>query len=155
MRRVVNGTGNPEFCVGHVKLEMPMDILTEDVKQTDLGTENQVKGQRPEKIIWVSSIYGWLIKPGEYTQEVSVDGDQGWSSGHYGIWKEGGRKDGKGNKGDQGVTDGGGKPRKYNILEDKQKKKCLKMGAWRTGHILLESRNRNVTGLVTAEVNGE
>lgn len=84
-----------------------------------MGTENQVKGQRPEKITWVSSIYGWLIKPGEYTQEVSVDGHQGWSSGHYGIWREGGRRDRKGNKGDQGVTDEGGKPRKYNILEDK------------------------------------
>jgi len=28
------------------------------------------------------------------------------------------------------------------------------MGAWRTGHILLESHNGNVTGLVTAEVMG-
>ena len=33
--------------------------------------------------------------------------------------REGGRKDGRGNKGDQGVTDEGGKPRKYNILENK------------------------------------
>ena len=32
MRRAVNGTGNPEFCVGHIKLEMPMDALTKDVK---------------------------------------------------------------------------------------------------------------------------
>lgn len=127
MRRAVSGTGNPEFCVGHVKLEMPMDIVTEDVKQTDLGIENQVKGQRPEKIICESSIYGWLIKPGEYTQEVSVEGDQGLSPRHYGIWREEGRKDGRGNRGDQGVTDEGGKPRKYNILEEKEKR--LKIGS--------------------------
>lgn len=120
MRRAVSGTGNPEFCVGHVKLEMPMDIVTEDVKQTDLGIEKQVKGQRPEKIICESSIYGWVIKPGEYTQEMSVE-DQGLSHRHYGIWREEARKDGRGNRGDQGVTDEGGKPRKYNILEEKEK----------------------------------
>lgn len=39
----------------------------------------------------------------------------------WALWYlEGGRRrDRKGNKGDQGVTDEGGKPRKYNILEDK------------------------------------
>ena len=56
--------------------------------------ENQVKGPRLDITVWESSIYGWLIKPGEYIQEVSVDGDlriEPWA-----LWYlKGGREEGE------------------------------------------------------------
>lgn len=74
----VTGSSRGLEIKSSVRLEMPVGCSNQrsQVDSWISEFENQVKGPRLEIIIWESSTYGWLIKPREYIQEVSVDGDR-------------------------------------------------------------------------------